>query len=87
LLEERAKEDDLPLFSVDASKLVGAALEPLERLAHIADASAADVRKARRAMEEARQAVKPAEALCDIVTAARLNGERLAIDLEKWDSV
>jgi hypothetical protein len=86
-IEEKAREDDLPLYPIDARRLVGEATEPLQRLALIADATAAEVRRARKAMEEAQEATRPAEALCDIVTACRMTGEKLPIDLEAWDEV
>ena len=62
-IEESAEKMDRPLFPVDARSLVGEALEPLGRTARIADATPAKVRQARKAMEEAREAVRPAEAL------------------------
>src|SRR5262249_18537051 len=86
-IEEKAKEDDYPLFPLDAKKLVGEALEPLERVARIADATAVEVRRARKALAEAREAVAPAAALCDITTACRLTGERLPLDLAQWETV
>lgn len=94
-IEEKASEDNVAdedakqmmMYGLDAQALVGEALEPLHRLARIADATAAEVRRARKAMLEARGAVKPAEALCDITSACRTEGTRLLIDLERWDSV
>lgn len=86
-IEDKAKADDLPLFSIDTLKLVGEAVEPLQRLARIADATAVEVNKARKAMEEAKESIRAAEALCDIVTACRVSGSRLMVDLAKWDSV
>jgi hypothetical protein len=84
-IEAKAKEDEWPLFPIDATKLVGAAMAPLERLAHLADATSADINAARSAMAEARAAVQPAAALCDIVTACQIDGEKLPIDLEQWE--
>ena len=86
-IEDKAQEDNLPLFTLETEKLVGEAMEPLRRLARIADATAAEVKRARKAMDDAREAVRPAEALCDITTASRLAQERLPIDLERWDSL
>jgi hypothetical protein len=86
-IEEKVKEDDLPLFPIDAAKLVGEALGPLETLARIADATLAEVKRARKAMAEAREAVRPAEALCEIVTACQLTGEPLPVDIEEWDAL
>ncbi|MFN0012895.1 MAG: Eco57I restriction-modification methylase domain-containing protein [Phycisphaerales bacterium] len=83
-IEEKAKEDELPLFSLDAEQLVGEALEPLRRLAKIADATNEDLRRARKAMAEAEVACNPARALCDIVAASRMKKEKLPINLAKW---
>lgn len=86
-IEEKAKEDELPLFHVDVRQLVGEAMEPLERLKRLVDATPEDVKKARRAMEDARRAVEPARALCDIVTACRMAREKLPVDLADWERV
>ena len=61
------------LFSVNAEQLLGAAREPLDRLAHITDATAGEVQRARQAQEEAQEAVAPTAALFDVLTAARLD--------------
>jgi hypothetical protein len=75
------------LFPIDAEKLVGAAMEPLTRVARAADATPADVRRARAALKEARTAVAPAEALCDIVAASRVPGESFPAHLvEEWEA-
>jgi hypothetical protein len=67
--------------------LLGAALEPLQRLAHIADATAAEVRRARQALHEAELAVQPAKALCDITTFCRAENEPLPVGLNDWEAV
>jgi len=94
-IKEKANEDNIAgenakqmmMYGLDAQALVGEALEPLHRLARIADATAAEVKRARKTMLEARAAVKPAEALCDITSACRTEGTGLPIDLERWDSI
>ena len=86
-IEEKAREEDYPLFHLDVSGLVGEALEPLRRLAKLNDATVADVRRARAALADAHEATKPARAFCDIVTAARVQGEQLPIDLMRWDAI
>jgi hypothetical protein len=86
-IEDKAREADLPLFTLDAVKIIGEAIEPLKRLAKLADASASEIASARRAAEEARIAATPAEALCDIVTAVRMSGARLEVDLPHWETV
>src|SRR5262249_17362206 len=53
----------------------------------ITDATAAEVKKARKAMLEARQAVKPAEALCDITAACRIEQTVLPVEVNNWDSI
>ena len=75
------------LFRVDAASLLGAAAEPLKRLARLADATPSDLARARKAQEAALAAVAPAAALGDLVAAARLAGEPVAVDLEKWDEI
>lgn len=85
-IEEKAKEDDLPIFgSFDVERLVGEALVPLQRLARTADATLSEVDKARKAMREAQEATLPAKALCDITTACRMTGEKLQLRLDTWD--
>src|SRR5256885_450097 len=38
-------------------------------------------------MEEARKAVAPTEALCDMAAAARIEGRRLGLDLSRWSEI
>ncbi len=84
-IKEKLEEESLPMFPVNASRLLGAAAEPLARLARLADATPADLGRARRAREAALAAVAPAAALCDIVVAARLTGEPVPIRFDRWD--
>ncbi|MEX0887568.1 MAG: hypothetical protein WD009_14140 [Phycisphaeraceae bacterium] len=86
-IEHKAREDHLPLFVLDVQKLVGEAVEPLRRLANLAEADIQDVKRARRALAEARQHCAPAEALCDVVAAARMDKQPIPIDLAKWDEI
>jgi hypothetical protein len=86
-IEDEARKGDLPLFTLDAVKLIGEAMEPLKRLARLADASTAEIKSARKSVAEAHQAAKPAEALCDIVTANRVIGAPLEVDLPQWEKV
>ncbi|HZR77002.1 Eco57I restriction-modification methylase domain-containing protein [Bradyrhizobium sp.] len=72
------------LFPVDADNLLGQAKQPLMRLARLADASLKDVEAARRAMEEARLALAPTRALCDIIVAEPLNAD-IRLQPEDWD--
>ena len=71
-------------FHFDADVLLGDARAPLERLARLADATPADLTRARNAVADATIAIAPVEALCNMATAARLEGKRLDIDLTRW---
>jgi hypothetical protein len=61
------------LYGLSADELVGKARTAVERLARLSDATAAEIREARKAFEEARIAADPAHALFDILTGARLD--------------
>lgn len=61
------------LFGYSADKLIGSAAAGLTKLARLSDASAAEIQRARAAVREAREAVKAAHALFDILSAARIN--------------
>lgn len=81
----RDQAQPLGMFKeIDPVAMLGEALEPLKRLARIADATAVEVKKARQAMGDARKATQPAEALCDIATANRMKSEGLGIDVQDW---
>lgn len=86
-IELKAREDDLPLFVLDVQSMVGEAVEPLKRLANLAEANIQDVKRARTALKQAEAACAPAKALCDIVTAARMNREKLGINLGQWNEI
>lgn len=86
-IEEKLREDELPLFAIDAKELLGEAMKPLERVARAADATIEEVERSRRALEDAKAAIAPARALCDIVTACRLEGRPVPLDLEKWEEI
>jgi len=86
-IREKAEEDHLPLFDLDAEKLLAEAIEPLQRVARLADATPADVERARRAWADAERAEAPARALCDITVARRLEGRPLPDLLERWQEV
>ena len=61
------------LFGYSADKLIGSASVALTKLARLSDASAAEIQRARDAVREARESVKAAHALFDILSAARIN--------------
>jgi hypothetical protein len=68
-IQKRFQAEDMALFAIDATALLSDAIEPLQRLARITDATYADIKRARAAIEAATTAVAPAKALCDIITA------------------
>lgn len=83
-IRRRFESDATTLFPVDADNLLGEAKQPLTRLARLADASLKDVDAARGAMEEARVAVGPTKALCDIIAAEPLDRE-IRFQPGNWD--
>lgn len=83
-IREAFEASSTSLFPVDADNLLGQAKQPLRRFANIADATLADVARAREAMEEARIAVGDTRALCDIITAGRLDRE-VRYQFENWE--
>ena len=72
------------LFPVDAEHLLGQAATPLRRLANLADATLTDVEKARDAMREAHTRVLDTSALCDIITAQRID-PTIQYQFANWD--
>jgi hypothetical protein len=72
------------MFPVDADNLLGQAKQPLTRLAKLADASLKDVDAARHAMQEARLAMGPTRALCDIIIAEPLES-KVRYQPDDWD--
>jgi hypothetical protein len=83
-IRNRIERSATCLFPVDADNLLGQAKQPLTRLAKLADASLKDVDAARRAMEEARLAMGPTRALCDIIIAEPLE-PKIRFQPENWD--
>jgi hypothetical protein len=63
------------LFAVSEERLLGSARVSLDRLGRLSDASAAEIERARQAFWEARKATEPAEALFDVLAAARISDE------------
>jgi hypothetical protein len=74
-IREKFEEEGTSLFPVDAHSLLSAAERPLKRLANLSDVTLADVQQARDAMTEAKAAIGPTAALCDIITGQRLDPE------------
>ncbi len=75
-----------PIFSLTADELIGSAQEGLSKLAGLSDADASEVELARRASLEAREAIRPAEALFSILAAARID-EDVRTDVQSWPSL
>jgi hypothetical protein len=80
-VEEALVQSDIPMFRADPTELLQAAAKPLARLARLSDATLADVQRAKKLEAELKQAVKPVAVLCDMVTAARVRGDGLSVDL------
>jgi hypothetical protein len=83
-IEQVFEDAGIGMFQVDAHTLLDSAAKPLKRLANIADATLADVEKAREAMAEAKLAVADTKALCDIITAQRLDPS-IEFQFEQWE--
>jgi len=83
-IREAFEATSTALFPVDADNLLGQAAQSLRRFANLADASLGDVAAARAAMEEARILVGDTRALCDIITAARLDKD-VRYQFENWE--
>jgi hypothetical protein len=83
-IEDKVNEDGETLFAVNAKDFVGDASEALARLGRLTEATHAEVKQARKAWTDAGEAIGPAKALCDILTAARIENERLPFDFTNW---
>ena len=81
---ERFEQAGIGLFPVDADELLGAAKEPLLRLARLADTTPRDIALGREAMEQARVAVAPTRALCDLVLGEKVAPQSVAFQFELW---
>jgi len=75
-----------PIFALTADELIGSAKDGLGKLAELSDADAAEVELARRASLEAHEAIKPAEALFDILAAARID-KAVRTEVQSWPSL
>jgi len=84
-LEEKMQEENVPLFEASAADFVGDASEALYRLGRLADATRVEVQKARKAWADADAATAPAKALCDILTAARIEDTVMPFDFTRWE--
>lgn len=75
------------LWDIDAESLLGKAEKPLKRLANLNDATLKDIEAAREAIQQAKDALKPTEVLCDLMAAGAVSDdERVKGFLfEEWE--
>ncbi len=80
------QEGEGTLFAVDAKSLLGAAAEPLRRLADVNDATLEDIDAARTAVQESRAAISETKSLCDLIVAQSISSDRRIVDFmfEDW---
>jgi Eco57I restriction-modification methylase len=71
--EATIKEMAGALYALSTEEMIGKARDALAKLGRVSDANAAEIAAARRAAKEALEAVAPAEALFDILAAARID--------------
>lgn len=74
----------MPLFQIDTQMFLGDASAALSRLGKIADATKAELQEARTAWQEADAATAPTKALCDMLTASRIEGTPFPVVLTDW---
>ncbi len=77
------------MFLPSAEELLSGARGPLQRLARLSDADAAEIRAAQEAWQEAQASLQRAGALLDVLTAARLDPDvrsRLIGGVTHWSS-
>lgn len=88
-IREKFEELSLPMFPVDAQSLLGKAAGPLRRLANISDASLQDIAAAREALQEAREAIRSTEALCDLIAAQPISEDPKVVlfPFENWENL
>lgn len=77
---------DRPMF-LKPEVILGDAREPLARLARALDATPEDLARARQAHEQALKRIRPAQALCDVIAAARLKPDLRREELLRWREV
>jgi len=80
------RDSSMPLFQMDSDVFLGDASEALARMGKISDATKTELQQARKAWQEADAAIAPTHALCDILTASRIEGEEFPIILADWES-
>ena len=88
-IREKFEALSLPMFPVDAQSLLGRAAGPLRRLANINDASLQDIADAREALQEAHEAIRSTEALCDLIAAQPISKDPKVVlfPFENWENL
>ena len=87
-IKERFEKMSLPLFPVDAEKLLGKAKKPLQRLANSNDISLKDIEETRAAQKDIRLALQESEILCDLLTMEAIdNDSDIKTVLEEWEKL
>ena len=86
-LRATVQKRSLPIFAIDAERLLGAADKPLRRLANLNDATVTDIAAAREAAYEARHSLRDTQALFDLVTALHISDDPRVtkFPFEKWE--
>ncbi len=86
LMAEGIAETDLFHQHTTPAALLGDATDSLRKLANISDATYQDIEQARKLYKTAQEAIKPACALFNIVTYARIQGNKADIEFSTWES-
>jgi len=84
--EDYLREAMRSLFSLRAEELIGSAREAMARFAALSDADSAEIELARKASQEVHEAVRSAEALFNIIAAARID-EDVRQEVQSWPSL
>ena len=86
-LRDTVQKRSLPIFAIDAERLLGAADKPLRRLANLNDATVTDIAAAREAAYEARHSLRDTQALFDLVTALHISDDPRVtkFHFENWE--
>ena len=82
-------QEQIVLSFLDADALIGKAARPLARLANINDASLRDIAAAREAAQEAREAIRSTEVLCDLIAAQPISEDSKVthFPFEVWQQI
>ena len=85
LMAEGIAETDLFHQHTTPAALLGDATDSLRKLANISDATYQDIEQARTLYKAAQEVIKPACALFNIVTHARIQGIKADIEFSTWE--